>query len=416
MSAEPLPLNMTPAAGWQRRFFTIWGGQAFSILGSQLVQFALIWYLTEQTDSAATLATASLVGLLPGVLLSPFIGALVDRGNRRRILIVADASVALATLVLALLFAWEQIAIWHIYGLMLWRAVGAGFHQSAMGASVVLLVPPQHLTRIQGLNQTLHGGLNLAAAPLGAFLLGLLPMQAILALDIFTALLAIGPLLVVSIPQPPRQITTDTRPTFGQDLRAGLAYVRGWPALLIILLMVTLINFLLTPVGALLPLLVTRHFGGDVWQLGWLQAASSGGVIAGGLLLSVWGGFQRRVVTAMSGLIGLGVGVMITAAAPADAFWLALVAMGWVGLMMPITNGSFGAALQASIAPDMQGRVFALVLSAATAMSPLGLMLAGPLADRVGIQPWFWLGGLVCASMGVVGFLTPTVMRLEAGR
>lgn len=416
MSVESLPLDQPPAAGWQRRFFAIWGGQAFSILGSQLVQFALIWYLTEQTDSASTLATASLVGLLPGVLLSPFIGAWVDRGNRRRILIMADASIALATLVLALLFAWDRIAIWHIYGLMLARAIGAGFHQSAMGASVVLLVPPQHLTRIQGLNQTLHGGLNLAAAPLGALLLGLLPIQAILALDIITALLAISPLLVIAIPQPPRRLTADQRPTFWRDLHDGLAYVRGWPALLIILLMVTLINFLLTPVGALLPLLVTRHFNGDVFQLGWLQAVSSGGVVAGGLLLSVWGGFQRRVVTAMSGLIGLGMGVMLTAAAPADAFWLALLGMGLVGLMTPITNGSFGAALQASIAPDMQGRVFALVLSAATAMSPLGLMLAGPLADRIGIQPWFWVGGLVCAAMGVIGFMTPTVMRLEAGR
>jgi len=181
----------------------------------------------------------------------------------------------------------------------------------------------------------------------------------------------------------------------------------------IILGMVLLINFFLTPVSTLLPLLVTRHFRGDALQLGWLEAASCGGRILGGVFLGVWGGFTRRVVTALFGLVGIGLGVILTGLVPADGYWWALGVVALTGIMTPITNGSFGAVLQASIAPEMQGRVFALILSAASAMSPLGLIVAGPLADGVGIQMWFVVGGGVCAGMGIVGFFIPTVMGFE---
>src|SRR5688572_15677971 len=187
---------------WARRFFTLWTGQALSLLGSQLVQFAIIWYLTESTQSATTLAFASMMGLLPQVLLSPFIGTWVDRGNRRLILIAADASVAIVTLILAALFAFDLVQVWHIYLGLFIRAIAGGFHQSAFGASVVLLVPAGQLARVQGFNQALYGGLNIISAPLGAYLYAVLPMQGILSIDVGTALLAIGILLFFQIPQP----------------------------------------------------------------------------------------------------------------------------------------------------------------------------------------------------------------------
>src|SRR5215207_6954279 len=189
---------------WAIRFFPLWAGQALSLLGSQLVQFAIIWYLTRETNSATTLAIASMMGLLPQVLLSPFIGTWVDRGNRRLLLIVADSTVAAATLVLAVLFAADVIQVWHIYFALFIRAVAGGFHQSAFGASVVLLVPKEHLSRVQGFDQALYGGLNIVSAPLGAYLLSVLPMQGILGIDVATALLAMSILLFVQIPQPER--------------------------------------------------------------------------------------------------------------------------------------------------------------------------------------------------------------------
>lgn len=404
-------ISTQPYPDWRPRFFTIWTGQAFSLLGSQLVQFALIWHITQQTGSGTALAVAGLMGVLPQAVLSPFIGALVDRWNRRRIMLAADAGVALATAALAGLFALGAAELWHIYALLFVRAVGGGFHQSAFGASVVLMVPKEQLARVQGMNHALRGGMDIFAAPLGALLLSVAPIQSILAIDITTALLAIVPLLFFTVPQPERKAGRTS--TLWRDIGEGLRYVLTWPGLMIVLAMVMLINFLMTPTFSLLPLLVTRHLGGGAAELGWLNAATGAGVIAGGFLLSVWGGFRRRVVTAQLGLIGLGLATVGVGAAPAALFPLAVAGSFATGLMTPITNGSYGAMLQAIIPPELQGRVFALIMSAAMAIAPLGLLIAGPAADAIGVRAWFWLAGAVCAGMGALGFFLPAVMRIE---
>ncbi|MGW8250875.1 MAG: MFS transporter, partial [Anaerolineales bacterium] len=180
-------------SAWAPPFFTIWGGQAISLFGSQLVQFALIWWLTKSTGSATVLAVASLVGLLPQVVLGPFIGTLVDRWNRRITMMVADSLIAATTLGLALLFWSGRVEIWHIYLLMFIRSTAGGFHWPAMQASTSLMVPKEHLSRVQGLNQMLQGGMNIISAPLGALLLDVLPVEGILFIDIGTAMLAVLP-------------------------------------------------------------------------------------------------------------------------------------------------------------------------------------------------------------------------------
>ncbi len=273
---------------WAARFFTLWTGQAISLLGSQLVQFAIIWYLTQETNSATTLAIASMMGLLPQVLLSPFIGTWVDRGNRRLILIAADSTVALATLVLALLFASGSVQVWHIYLALLVRAVAGGFHQSAFGASVVLLVPKEHLARVQGFNQALNGGMNILSAPIGATLLSVLPMEAILGIDIGTALLAVFIVFFISIPQPER--TSQIPLTFWQDFQAGFRYIIAWRGLIILLGLVMVINFFYSATEPLTPLLITKHFHGDAQMLGLWLALFSTGTVLGGLILGAWGG------------------------------------------------------------------------------------------------------------------------------
>ena len=182
-----------------RPFFTLWIGQAFSLLGSQLVQFALIWWLTQRTGSPTVLALASIVGLLPQVFLGPFAGVLVDRWNRRRVMLGADAVVALATLALVYLFRIDAIQIWYVYVALFIRALAGTFHSTAMAASTSLMVPQEQLTRVQGLNQMLNGGLSIAAAPLAALLLTLLPIQGVLLVDIVTAALAITTLLLLSL-------------------------------------------------------------------------------------------------------------------------------------------------------------------------------------------------------------------------
>lgn len=399
---------------WKVRFFTIWGGQALSILGSQLVQFALIWYLTVATGSATVLATASLAGMLPNVVLGPFVGALVDRWNRRRIMVLADSLVALATMVLAALFALNLAEVWHIYLVMFIRALAGCFHSNAMSASTSLLVPVEHLTRIQGVNQMLNGGLNIVAAPLGALLLGLLPLQGILAIDVLTALAAILPLCFTHIPQPERGAASGAADgTVWQDFRAGLRYVFGWPGLLMISLMTVGINFTVIPAFSLLPLMVKAYFGGGALQLSWVEAAMGIGMFAGGALLSVWGGFNRKILTSMLGLIGMGAGTLLLALAPAAFFPLAVGGALLVGLMSPLTMGPFFAIIQATVEPEMQARVFALLSSVGTGIAPLGLAIAGPVADRLGMQAWFLLGGVLCVVMGVSGLFIPAVLHIE---
>lgn len=399
---------------WARRFFTLWVGQALSLLGSQLVQFAIIWYLTQTTKSATTLAIASMMGLLPQVVLSPFIGTWVDRGNRRFILIAADTMVAAATLVLAILFALDVVQIWHIYIALFIRAVAGGFHQSAFGASVVLLVPKEHLARVQGFNQALYGGLNIISAPLGAFLLAVLPMQGILAIDIGTAMLAVLILFFIQIPQPERG--AENLGTFWQDFMAGFRYIVAWRGLVILLGLVMVINFFYSATEPLTPLLITKHFQGEAQQLGWWLSSFSVGTILGGLILGAWGGFKRKIVTAQLGLILTGLSTMIVGMAPSHLFWVGLAANTAVGLLLPIINGSFGATLQATIAPEMQGRAFAFIVSAAMLVSPLALMIAGPFADRFGIQLWFLIAGVSCMLMGIFGFFSTDVMGMENKR
>ena len=416
MTAQSIP---TPSARWAPRFFTIWGGQAVSLLGSQLVQFAIIWWLTKTTGSATILATASLVELLPHVLLGPISGTLVDRWNRRITMILADSLTTLAIVVLAVLFALGRVEIWHIFVLLLVRSVAGTFHGNAMLASTSLMVPHEHLARIQGLNQMLWGGMSILSAPLGALLLEYLPLQGILAVDVGTALFAIIPLFFFSVPQPERHdVPAEARgkTTFWQDFRSGLQYIWSWPGLLIICLMATMVNFLLNPAFSLLPILVTRHFNGQAIQLATMESLSGIGVIAGGLVLSAWGGFKRRIMTSLVGVLGLGVGCLLIGLLSPTAFTVAVATMFFVGFVNPITNGPLMAAVQAVVSPEMQGRVFSLISSMAAGMSPLGLLIAGPVADKLGVQAWFIVGGVTTILMGVIGLVTPAVMRFEDGR
>jgi MFS transporter, DHA3 family, macrolide efflux protein len=185
---------------------------------------------------------------------------------------------------------------------------------------------------------------------------------------------------------------------------------------MIIMGMAALINLVVNPGFVLLPILVTDHFNGEAFQLAWMQSSWGIGMAAGGLLLSVWGGFKRRIFTSMIGLMGIAVGAIGIGLMPSSGYLPALGAMLLMGLSNPIVNGPLFAALQSCVAPEMQGRVFTLLISAATAMMPIGLVIAGPLADAFGVQTWFIIGGVVTGAMGIVGLFIPALMNFEKGR
>jgi len=399
---------------WRKPFFLIWTGQSVSLLGSQLVQFALIWWLTEKTGSATMLAFASFFSYLPEVILGPFAGALVDRWNRRRVMIFADGLIALATVLVAALFWLGWIEVWHIFVVLFLRALGNLFHWAAMRASTSLMVPEKHLARIAGINQAVRGGVNIAGPPLGALLLSVMPIFSVLFIDVGTAMLAIIPLLFILIPQPEKteDAAVTVRSVFS-DVRQGLRYVLSWRGLCVLLVMAVMCNFFFTPLFSILPILVTDFFKGDAIELGWIESAWGVGVVAGGLLLGAWGGFKRRITSVLAGLIGMGLGMLLVWLTPADLFVLALVGMAFAGLSHPITNGPFQAIIQSRVAPEMQGRVFTLVASLATVAVPLSMLVAGPAADAYGPRVLYAFGGAGCLLMGVAGFFIPTMMHLE---
>jgi DHA3 family macrolide efflux protein-like MFS transporter len=292
-----MALNSSISKHWLRTFIIIWVGQAFSMFGSMLVQFALVWWLTQETGSATILATASLVAYLPQVFLGPFAGAIVDRTNRKAVMILADSFVALTTLGLVLVAATGNLLPWHIYLAMFVRSLGQAFHWPAMQASTTLLVPEVHLSRVAGINQALAGAMNIIAPPSGALLIGVLQLHWVLSIDILTAILAILPLFFVVIPQPKNTANTDGKPIVSSilsDIKEGFLYVFRWKGLFYVLLFAVLINFLINPAFTLLPLLVTKHFNGGVIEYGWMESAIGIGIVIGGLGLGAWGASRRR--------------------------------------------------------------------------------------------------------------------------
>jgi DHA3 family macrolide efflux protein-like MFS transporter len=399
---------------WQIPFFTIWTGQQLSLIGSQVAQFALIWWLTKTTGSATVLAMASLVGLLPGIVLGPFVGALIDRWNRRIVMLVADTVVALASLWLAYLFWIDALQIWHVYVIMFVRAVGGGFHWPAMDASTSLMVPKEQLTRVAGLNQTVKGALNIIGAPLGALLMELLPLFGVMLVDVGTAAFAIAPLFFVRIPQPASADKDEAqKSSLWTDMGDGLRYIRDWSGLMALIGVALVVKIVLTPAFSLIPLLVSEHFSGDAAQLSLLEAIVGIGFIVGGLVLSVWGGFRRKIYTTALGMGALGLGLVALGLAPGGWFWMALASVLLVGLSIPLVDGPIMAILQGSVAPEMQGRVFTMMSSLLNLSSPFSLAIAGPVTDWLGITVWYVVAGVLCLLAGSAVFFMPTIVNIE---
>ena len=410
-------ISNTKKEKWQFRFFTIWIGQAFSMLGSHLVGFAFVWYLTEQTGSATILAVGSLMNMLPSVLIGPIAGAYVDRWNRKVVMAVFDSITALFTLLIAVLFIFDSAQIWHIFLVMFIRSTCGQFQWAAMTASTSLMVPKEHLPRIAGANQTLNGIMNIIAPALGALFIELFPVQGILMIDVSTAVLAVAPLLFFKIPQPARVNGGNVEPgskgpSIWQDFSEGWRYVTGWTGLMAIIFLAMLVNFLINPAFSLLPLVITEHFGKGAYELAFINSAFGVGVILGGVVLSAWGGFKNQILTSLLALSLSGVAVLSVGLAPQNFYIIALIGMSLFGFLNPMINGPIFAIMQAKVEPEIQGRVFSLLSAGAGLASPLGLAIAGPVSDATNNQFWFQLGGILTIIAGAIAFFVPDIIKM----
>ncbi|MEM7128727.1 MAG: MFS transporter [Chloroflexota bacterium] len=407
---------------WALPFFTVWGGQALSMLGSRAANFALIWWITQETGSAVILTTLAMVAFLPMIILGPIGGALVDGWNRRLIMIGADLGIALATGGLAIIYLAGQMQLWHIFVVTFVSTALGVFHGTAMMASTSLMVPEAHLTRVQGANQMLQGSMNILAPALGALLVSLMPLHYILGIDVLTAAFSILPLFFIAIPQPtkagePKSMANaeETKQSIWEDVRFGIRYIVAWPGLMFVVGAAMLLNLLLNPAFTLLPLLVTEHFGGGAVLLSWMEGLFGVGIISGGLLMGLWSGSKRRMLALPLGGIAVGIGVLALGTIPSTFFWVALVCPVLVGLGIANLDGTILAALQANVEPEVQGRVFTVLSSGAQAMTPIGLILVGQISQRWGVQVPFMMAGLLMSVIAIVLLLTPAVMRLHEG-
>ena len=407
-------------AGWFSRFLLIWIGQAFSLFGSQIVSFSLVWWLTKSTGSASLLAASTLFTILPGVLLSPFTGTFVDRFDRKKVMILSDVLVAALTVVLVLFFYFNLIQPWIIILVMFLRQVAGTFQGPAMTASTTLMVPEESLSRIGGMNSTLSGVLTIIAPMAGAMLIEALPIYLVLAIDIITAIIAILLLLPIHIPKVQKtEKETDSYEKesvlkkYWEETKEGFKFVTGWRALFLIVITCTMANFFAGPASSFTSLMVTQEFGGGVIELGYLNVAAGVGIILGGFLMSAWKGFKRRLITSAVGWLGVGISYIIITFIPGNMFFLYILAMLFSGIMSPVGGAPQTAFYQSSIPADKQGRVFGVLGSIDGLSVPIGLLLAWIFGEIVPIRLWYFLVGVSHAILGIVWLGIPFIRKAE---
>ncbi|GAB4188603.1 MAG: MFS transporter [Roseiflexaceae bacterium] len=400
-----------PQEAWRLRFWSIWSGQALSLIGSALTQFVLLWWITLNTNSAGALATAGVMALLPQALLGPLGGTFADRFSRRKIMIITDTVSALCMLVLVWLFQSGQVQLWHIYTMMFIRSSMQAFQMPAASASTAMLVPPEWLGRVAGLNQMLQGVMTIAAAPLGALLLAFLPFQGALLVDVVTALLGITPLLAYAIPQPVRG--EHQQQGMWADFVGGARLVLHNRGLLLLYVLVTLVVLTIMPTFTLTPLLVKQHFGGGVNEVAFMEGLAGIGIIVGGALIAVVPIFKRRIVTVLVSFALSCGAVALTALMPGSMLWLAAIWWGLSGITFSTGNAPLLALLQSQVPNQFQGRVLSLLNTVMGLAAPIGLGLAALLGELIGVRGVYIAGGIASAAICLLGFASPTLLRIE---
>lgn len=376
---------------WKTRFFTVWIGQAFSLFGSSLVDFALIWWLTEVTGSETILSLSTLTALIPTMLLGPFAGSLIDKFSRRKVMILADSSIAVVTLCLLTAFLTGTEQVWMFFVVLFLRSLGNAFHQPAMLASTTLMVPEDQLTRIGGMNRILQGAMKIVAPALGAMLISLFEVQSVLIIDVVTASIAVGTLLFVSIPNPEAGAG---KAHVWQDTLDGIRYLKSARNVLFVVLTCTLANVFCGPTNAFRPLLIKEVFGGGAAEIGYVGSVSGIGLLVGGFIMSTWKGFKRKLITSGLGWGGVGLFFMLVALCPGDQFYLALFFFFAAGLSGAVGGAPLDAFYQTYVPDELQGRVFSLLTTLDNLTVPIGLIISAVAGSRVPVPVWFFLVGI----------------------
>lgn len=403
--AAPGPPDPADRA-WVRHASLFLAGQTASLFGSSLVQYAILWHLTLTTQSGVVLMLATVAGFLPQAIVSVFGGVWADRHDRRLLIVGSDAVIAATTLALVVVLVSGVDDLWPVYVALAIRSIGAGIQTPAVGAFIPQIVPADKLMRVNGLNSSLQSGSMLLSPAVAAALYAAFGLQAVLLVDVVTAVIGIG---LVALIRVGRHERADTSTGYFDDLRDGLGYVRGHPVVRRVLVVFALVFFLAVPPSYLTPLLIVRDFGPEVWKLTVNELAFSVGMVLGGALLAWWGGLSDRVLmlsvaTVVFGGLTVGLGL-------APVLWLFFALMFLVGLCVPFFWTTANTLLQETVEPDFLGRVFGVLGIVMSLAMPVGMLVFGPLADVVPLDMLLIAGGAVTVLVGIVVLAHPPVDR-----
>ena len=374
---------------------------------------ALIFYLTEKTNSSMTLALATLVGFLPQGVLGLFIGGWIDRHSRKRIMIGADLFIAAVSALLAVISAFLDPPVWVVLAILFLRSIGSAFHTPSINAVTPLIVPTDKLAKCTGYIQSLQSVSSIVSPALGALLYAQCTLTEIIALDVVGAVIASIAVMLVKIPNiDVANIPQSERVLAGaKEAYRILAQQKG---LLTLLWMGALYMFAYMPINALFPLISMNHFGGTTWHVAMSESVFAAGMLLGGIVLGVWGGFQRKTTTVLLSIAVMGIALLIAGVLPASGFIAFVVCCAIMGFSAPF-YGVQTAIYKEMVRPEYLGRVFSLSLSTMSLAMPLGLIAAGCFADMTGVETWFAISGIFIAGIAVVGAVLPSIKELYGG-
>lgn len=363
-------------------FTVIWLGQIVSVLASGMSQFALTIFMYQQTDSATALGLMQVFYITPFLVISPFAGVMVDRYNRRLMMMVSDLGAGLATIGILAVLYFDVWQFWHMYVASVIFGLGNAFQWPAYSAAISTMIPKEQLGRANGLMSLMEAGPGVIAPILAGALLPFIKLTGILFLDVATFLIAIGALLLVQIPQPVRtQEGAEAGSGMLKEAAYGFKYIFARPSLLGLQLIFFAGN-LFTGIGfaVFAPMILSRS-GNDSLMFGSVQSAGAIASVVGGVLMSAWGGFKQRVHGVLFGWFVTGIGMAIIGLIGGLPIWIAGIAIA--ALVGPLVNASNQAIWQSKVAPDLQGRVFSARRLIAWFTNPISPIIGGALADFV---------------------------------
>ncbi|RUL53587.1 MFS transporter [Lysinibacillus antri] len=397
---------------WKKNITLFLTSQTISLFGSSLVQYAIMWYITLTTQSGIMMTISIICGFVPAFFLSPFAGVWADRYNRKLLIIFSDSMIAIATLILAILFLNGYDSMWLLFVMYAIRAVGTGIQMPAVGAILPQIVPEDKLTKVNGVNGSIQAMIMLLSPMASAGLLSIATIEVIFFIDVITAAIAVLTLvLFLKIPAHKKAQEQQTTSYFN-DFKAGLDYIKNHEFLKKFFTFFALFLILAAPASFLTPLQVTRTFGANEWYLSAIEIAFSIGMMIGGIAIATWGGFENRTHTMTLSAFAFGICTLFLGIVP--VFWIYLIFMGLIGVAMPIFNTPATVLLQEKVEGDYLGRVFGVMTMISTSVMPLSMLVFGPLADMIDIE-WLLIGtGIVIfiLSFSLVG----SKVLMEAGK